>query len=401
MQKSSADPDIVIPGFKFVGIPAGIKKSGGKDLALIFSEVPAVTAALFTTNKIKAAPVQLSIERLAAAKRCQAIIINSGNANACTGISGLETARGIMAKTAQELDIPSRLVCISSTGKIGAPLPQEKINRALPTLVRNLSSTSLGQAASAILTTDTFAKISSKKIRIGQKRGIIAGIAKGAGMIRPDMATMLCFLTTDISINPKTLDSALREAVNRSFNRITIDNEMSTNDTVMMMANGNLGNIPLTKSSAAYNKFRRALNEITYDLASMIAEDGEGATKLIEVVVKGAKTESDAGKVASSIANSMLVKTAVYGCDPNWGRIMAAAGYSGAELDEQKIDIYINKFKLVSKGSGTGKDSAASKSLSDKKILITVDLNIGRESSKSLTCDLTEGYIKINAHYST
>ncbi|GBD95778.1 arginine biosynthesis bifunctional protein ArgJ [bacterium BMS3Abin06] len=401
MKKVSGNPEIIIPGFKFAGIPAGIKTSGERDLALIFSESPAVTAALFTTNKIKAAPVRLSMERLASHKKCRSIIINSGNANACTGKPGLKNAREMMIKTAEELGISTELVCVSSTGKIGVPLPMEKIKRALPALVRNLSPLSLNHAASAILTTDTATKISSRKVKIGRKTGIIAGIAKGSGMIRPGMATMLSFIVTDISINPKALDSALREAVNRSFNRITVDNEMSTNDTVMMMANGNLRNIPLTMRAAVYSRFKGALNDVTYDLARMIAEDGEGATKLIEIIVRGAKTESDAENVASSVANSMLVKTAVYGRDPNWGRIMAAAGYSGAAVDEQKIDIYINKIKLASKGMGTDKESAARKTLANKKILITIDLGIGKETSAVLTCDLTEEYVKINAHYGT
>ena len=401
MKEVSGNQEIIIPGFKFAGIPAGIKRSGERDLALIFSESPAVTAALFTTNKIKSAPVKLSMERLATHKKCQSIIINSGNANACTGKPGLNNAREMMTKTAEELGISPELVCVSSTGKIGAPLPMGKIKKALPALVKKLSPLSLNHAASAILTTDTVTKISSGKVKIGRKTGIIAGIAKGSGMIRPDMATMLSFIVTDISINRKALDSALREAVNRSFNRITVDNEMSTNDTVMMMANGNLGNIPVTKNSAIYNKFKGALNDVTYDLARMIAEDGEGATKLIEIIVRGAKSESDAEKVASSVANSMLVKTAIYGRDPNWGRIMAAAGYSGAAVDERKIDIYINKIKLASKGMGTNKESAARKTLANKKNLITIDLGTGKEIYRVLTCDLTEEYIKINAHYGT
>lgn len=401
MKEVSGNPEIIIPGFKFAGIPAGIKRSGERDLALIFSESPAVTAALFTTNKIKAAPVKLSIERLATHKKCQSIIINSGNANACTGSPGLKNAREMIIKTAEELGIAPELVCVSSTGKIGTPLPMGKIKKALPVLVKKLSPLSLNHAASAILTTDTVTKLSSKKVKIGRKTGIIAGIAKGSGMIRPGMATMLSFIVTDISINRTALYSALREAVNRSFNRITVDNEMSTNDTVMMMANGNLKNIPVTMSAAVYNKFKGALNDVTYDLAGMIAEDGEGATKLIEIIVRGAKTESDAGKVASSVANSMLVKTAIYGQDPNWGRIMAAAGYSGAAVDERKIDIYINKIKLASKGTGTSKESVARKTLANKKILITIDLGIGKKTTGVLTCDLTEEYIKINAHYGT
>ena len=400
MIKTSGKQTIIVRGFKFAGISAGIKKTGGKDLALIYSERPAVTAGLFTTNRIKAAPVKLAVEGIASQKG-QAIIINSGNANACTGRQGTADAKEMKTRTAKALGISPELVYVSSTGIIGKPLPVEKIRNALPGLIGALSPTSLTQAASAILTTDTFTKTVSKKIKIGSKTGIIAGIAKGAGMICPNMATMLCFLVTDISTNKKALDSALRKAVNKSFNRLAIDNDMSTNDTVMIMANGLLENSPITKNSPYYKKFENALSDVTYTLSEMIAEDGEGATKIIQIGVKGAGTESDAEKVAKAISNSMLVKTAIYGNDPNWGRIMAAIGYSGIEVNEQKIDIYFNKIKLVSKGVGTGKDKSVRNTLSNKKTIITVNLGTGNKSAGSLTCDLTEEYIKINAHYGT
>lgn len=400
MKRGSTVRNIVIPGFKFAGISAGIKKSGNRDLALIYSEVPAVTAGLFTTNRIKAAPVKLAIKNIASGK-AQAIIINSGNANACTGEKGMKDAREIITCTAGEIGIPPALVYSSSTGIIGRPFPTMTIKKALPGLVRQLSPLSLKHAASAIMTTDTFAKISVKQVEIAGKKGTIAGIAKGAGMICPNMATMLCFIVTDIAVHPKALDAALREATNRSFNLLSVDNDMSTNDTVMIMANGRLDNPLATKRSPCYANFKSALNEITYDLARMIAEDGEGATKLIEVIVTGARSESDAGRIALSVANSMLVKTAVYGRDPNWGRIMAAIGYSGIEVNENKIHISLNKVKLVSKGMGTNREKAARNALSNKNIIITIDLGTGKENARALTCDLTEGYIKINAHYGT
>ncbi len=392
--------NIVIPGFRFAGISAGIKKSGNRDLALIYSEDPAVTAGLFTTNRIKAAPVKLAIENIVS-RKAQAIIINSGNANACTGNKGIKAAREIITRTAHELGISPELVYASSTGIIGRPFPAETIKEALAGLIKKLSPLSLKHAASAIMTTDTYAKISFKRVEIGGKKGTIAGIAKGAGMICPNMATMLCFIVTDIAINPQALDAALREAVNRSFNMLSVDNDMSTNDTIMIMANGRLSNPRITKRSPHYSNFISALNEITYDLARMIAEDGEGATKLVEVFVKGARSKSDARKIALSVANSMLVKTAVYGRDPNWGRIMAAIGYSGIAANEKKIDISINKVKLVSKGMGTNREKAARNALLDKHIIITINLGCGKENARALTCDLTEGYIKINAHYGT
>lgn len=400
MTKTSGKQKITVRGFKFAGISAGIKKTGEKDLALIYSENSAVVAGLFTTNKIRAAPVKLAAEHIASQKG-QAIVINSGNANACTGRQGVNNAKEMKLITAKELGISPELVYVSSTGIIGMPLPIEKIKKALPVLVKALSPLSLKQAASAIMTTDTFEKIVSKKIKIGRKTGTIAGIAKGAGMICPNMATMLCYLVTDISIHKKALDSALRKAVHRSFNRLTIDNDMSTNDTVMVMSNGLLHNSLVTKNSPHYKTFENALSNVTHILSEMIAEDGEGATKVIEIVVKGARTESEGEKVARAISNSMLVKTAIYGNNPNWGRIMAAIGYSGAQVNEQKIDIYLNKIKLVSGGVGTGKDKSVRNILSNKKTTITINLGAGNKTAGSLTCDLTEEYIKINAHYGT
>jgi len=391
---------VIIPGFSFAGISAGIKKSGADDLALVFSENVAVTAGVFTTNKIKAAPVKIAINRIASQKG-QAIIINSGNANACTGAKGFNDAEEMTEKTAKALGISSELVYASSTGVIGRPLPIEKIRKALPELVKELSPSALEKVASAIMTTDTFAKISSQKINFKGKTGTIAGIAKGAGMICPNMATMLCFIFTDIAVTPRALDSALRAAVENSFNRITIDNDMSTNDMALIMSNGSLKNTALTKSSFLYQKFANALSDVTYDLARMIVEDGEGATKLIEIIVKGARTEADAVKAAASVANSMLVKTAIYGRDPNWGRIIAAVGYSGVDIREKNIDIYLNKVKLVNKGVGTKKEEIARNVLANKNIAVTIDLGAGKKRATVLTCDLTEKYIAINAHYTT
>ncbi len=396
---SSHNKTVIIPGFKFSGVSAGIKKTKKKDIALIFSETRAVIAGVFTTNKIKAAPVKFDIKRIRSRGKSQAIIINSGNANACTGLQGLKDAKEMAEITAKQLGIPSELVYVASTGHIGRPLPMQKIKKTIPKAVKKLSPRAIKEAASAIITTDTFPKIFSRMINIDGKKGTIAGIAKGAGMICPNMATMLSFIVTDIAVESGALNSALREAVKKSFNRLTIDNDMSTNDTVLIMANSRLKNTPIKKRSPVYRIFENALSETAYNLSKMIALDGEGATKLIEVVVKGAKTESDAEKAAKSIANSFLVKTAVYGKSPNWGRIMAAIGYSGIEINEQKINISFNNLKLVNKGIGV---KQASKNLFLKKeITITADLGLGKKEAKVLTCDLTEKYIKINASYST
>ncbi len=396
---SSRNKTVIIPGFKFSGVSAGIKKTKKKDIALIFSETRAVIAGVFTTNKIKAAPVKFDIKRIRSRGKSQAIIINSGNANACTGLQGLKDAKEMAEITAKQLGIPSELVYVASTGYIGRPLPMQKIKKTIPKAVKKLSPRAIKEAASAIITTDTFPKIFSRMINIDGKKGTIAGIAKGAGMICPNMATMLSFIVTDIAVESGALNSALREAVKKSFNRLTIDNDMSTNDTVLIMANSRLKNTPIKKRSPVYRIFENALSETAYNLSKMIALDGEGATKLIEVVVKGAKTESDAEKAAKSIANSFLVKTAVYGKSPNWGRIMAAIGYSGIEINEQKIKISLNNLKLVNKGIGV---KQASKNLFLKKeITITVDLGLGKKEAKVLKCDLKDKYIKINARYST
>jgi len=391
---------IIIPGFKFSGLSAGIKRTNKKDLALIFSETVANVAALFTTGKIKAAPVRVNLSKISS-KMGQAIIINSGNANACTGTQGLRDAKEMTKMVAKELGISSALVYVASTGIIGHPLPIEKIKISIPLLVEKLSYHSINDVADAIMTTDTFPKISSKKIDINGKMGRIVGIAKGAGMICPNMATMLCFILTDISVKPSALDRALRHAVDKSFNRLTIDNGMSTNDTVLIMANGMLKNSPIGENSPLYYyRFESALSEVTYNLSRMIAMDGEGATKLIEVIVRGAKTESDALKVARAIAGSLLVKTAIYGKTLNWGRVMAAIGSSGVEVKEQKINIYFNNFKLVSKGVGINKEKAPLDLFSKKEVTVMVDLGLGKKEATVLTSDLTEEYIKINARYS-
>lgn len=401
MKKPSAVKKILVPGFVFSGISVGIKKKTKKpDLGIIFSKKPAAVAGVFTTNKVKAAPVTLDIKRIRSGKG-QAIIINSGNANACTGDTGIKDASEMTRLTAKELGIKNDLVYVSSTGIIGIPLPMAKIRKAIPEAVKALSPLSLDKVSSAIMTTDTFPKVVSKKIRIGGRVGTIAGMAKGSGMISPNMATMLSYIVTDIDITPTALNYALKAAVKQSFNRLVVDNDMSTNDTVMLMANGVLGNIPITQRSSDYKIFEKALIELSLKLTRMIAIDGEGATKLIEVKVKGAKTEDDAEKIARAIASSMLVKTAIYGQDPNWGRIISAIGYAGADIDEKKIEIHINRCKIVSNGIRNSKVKISKDLFAGKEITITVELGLGKRYASILTCDLTEKYIKINAEYST
>jgi glutamate N-acetyltransferase / amino-acid N-acetyltransferase len=391
---------MVPKGFLFSAVEAAIKKPGRKDLALIYSETESNMAGAFTTNMVKAAPVCVDISKIQSGKG-QAIIINSGNANACTGKKGMRDAMEMTRLVAQGLKLKTSRVYISSTGVIGSPLPMERIRTRMHDLRAGLGKFSIHDVAHAIMTTDTFPKVISRTVEMNGKTGTITGICKGAGMICPHMATMLCFLMTDIAVNQRTLDKTLRDAVKRSFNRITVDGDMSTNDTVLIMANGMLGNPEITGKSKSYRVFHDVLSDVTYELSKLIARDGEGATKFIEIEVKGARSETDAEKAAFSVANSNLVKTALYGNDANWGRIMAALGYSGIGFAEEKTDIYIGKVNVVRRGLSNGKDEEANKVLKAKDIRIIIDLHLGRSSARVLTCDLTEEYIRVNATYRT
>jgi glutamate N-acetyltransferase/amino-acid N-acetyltransferase len=394
-------PKSKIPkGFLFSVAEAAIKKPGRKDIALIISEVEANMAGAFTTNTVKAAPVKLCMKKIMS-DRGRVIIVNSGNANACTGKQGTKDAKDIISLVSKQLGVKSSRIYPCSTGVIGTPMPMVRVLPAIPALIQNVGRSSFEDVAKAIMTTDTFPKMVTKKIRIGNTIGTISGICKGAGMIAPNMATMLCFILTDIAVEQKTLNKTLKSSVNKSFNRITIDGDMSTNDTVLMMANGVLGNKPLTERSESFQKFQKALDDLAYELARLVVKDGEGATKLIEVHIKGARNEQDATKAALSIANSSLVKTAIYGNDANWGRIMCALGYSDVAFREEKTDIFFNNIKVVKGGLANNKDKEATETLKTKTIKITADLHAGSSSSKVLTCDLTEEYIRINAEYRT
>lgn len=387
-------------GFLFSAVEAAIKKPGRKDLALIFSEREAVISGMFTKNSIKAAPVKLDMKLIKSGKG-QAIIVNSGNANACTGKQGMNDAVEMAEMTAKTLGVKTDRVYVCSTGVIGTPMPMERIRSKIAELADNLGRRTIDDVAVAIMTTDTFPKAISKLINIDGKTITISGICKGAGMICPNMATMLCFIVTDANIDKPALDRALKGAVQKSFNRITIDGDMSTNDTVLIMANGMAGNNSIKKNSKELNVFANALSDITYELSKMIVKDGEGATKLVEIEVKNAKNERDAEKGALAIANSMLVKTAIYGNDANWGRIMAALGYSDIAIKEERTDIFLNGLKIVNNGMGTGRDKEANEKLKNKEIKIVVDLHLGKGNANVLTCDLTEDYIRINAEYRT
>lgn len=387
-------------GYLFAVTEAAIKKPGRKDLALIYSEAPATIAGTFTTNLVKAAPVRICMKKIKGGEG-QAVLVNSGNANACTGRQGEKDAVEMVAAVSKGLGIRPKLTYPCSTGVIGMPMPMERIRPTISALVDNLGNSSFDDVAKAIMTTDTFSKLLSVKVGIGGRKGTISGICKGAGMIAPNMATMLCFIITDVAVEKKALGMALKNAVGKSFNRITIDGDMSTNDTALIMANGVLGNKPLTIKSPDFRSFTAALDKLAYGLSKLIVKDGEGATKLVEIIVKNAATEVDAEKAALAVANSSLVKTAIYGNDANWGRIMAAAGYSKARFNPEKTDVYFNKVKVVNKGVANNKDREATAEMKKKELRITVDFHSGKASAKVLTCDMTEDYIRINAEYRT
>ena len=392
--------DFFIPGFMFSGISAGIKEGKERDLALFYSVTPATVAGVFTTNRVKAAPVL--IDRLRIKKgRCQAIIANSGIANACTGKRGMRDGRAMADATAQALQIPRELALVSSTGVIGKPLPINKILSRIPNLVDNLSSHGLLDAVEAIMTTDRFPKVKMEKCSIGNREIRICGVAKGAGMIMPHMATMLCFVMTNAAIERASLQKALSEAQELTFNRITVDGDTSTNDTVLVLANGLAKNRLISLKSPDYPRFKDLLTAVLHELAKMIIRDGEGATKLIEVRVEGARSEVHAKKVALTVANSNLVKTAFFGGDANWGRIAAAIGRSGVPINPNTFDILLNHVPVALGGLETdgALQEKAGQVLQGDTVEVTIRLHQGNAQTSIYTCDFSTDYVKINAHY--
>lgn len=391
-------------GFRAAAVAAGIKKAAGAlDLALIVSDAAETTAAgLFTTNLAAAAPVILCRQHLAAGRgRARAIIVNSGNANACTGRAGAHTAKATARAVAKLFRLSAHQVLVASTGVIGVPLKLDLILRNLPSLKENLSAENAASVARAIMTTDTIPKSLVLRTRMAGKTVHLAGIAKGSGMIHPRMATMLSFISTDAAIPPGDLQVMLRAAVNGSFNSVTVDGDTSTNDTVVALASG-LSGVSARRHSTQGKHFLAGLTQLCQALARMIAKDGEGAGKLVTVEVRGARRSSDAERIARAIANSPLVKTAIAGSDPNWGRIICAAGYSGASFDPTRVDIRINDFLLCRKGLDSGFDEAAAKrELDAKELTLRLDLHQGKAAARMWTCDLTHGYIDINASYRT
>lgn len=387
-------------GFKASAVASGLKENGALDLALIFSEKEATAAGVFTTNRVKAAPVIVSSKHIQGSK-ARAIIVNAGCANACTGEAGLDAARRTADLVAKELEVPSDEVLLASTGVIGQLPDINLISEAIPGLAKSLSPDGISLAAQSIMTTDSFPKVSRFEGRAGNQTYRILGITKGAGMIMPNMATMLCFILSDIRIDANDLKGSLLSSVKSSFNRITVDGDTSTNDTVFILANGLAGNVEL--SEADHRGFTEGLQGVMSDLAGMIVRDGEGATKVIQIKIKGAHSPLDALNSARTIANSSLVKTAFYGQDPNWGRIMAALGRAEIMMEEESVDIWVDDIQIVSKGLGKGVEAErrAAERMKQREFALTIDLHQGSFADQILTCDLTHDYIAINANYRT
>jgi len=397
---------IVAPkGFKAGSIHCGLKRSNKKhDIGIIVSERPCKAAALFTTNQIVAAPIMYS-KKILKNGTAQAIVINSGNANACTGKKGYKDAETMAKLTARHLNVEPDEVIVASTGVIGQPLPMEKIQSGIEETALNLGSkhTNTINIANAIMTTDTWPKHLAVKTPIADKEVTIGAISKGSGMISPDMATMICLITTDAVISLSTLRHCIRKATESSFNQITVDGHMSTSDMVAILANGMAHNRNITTANVRdLTLFQKALDHVTLHMAKEIIKDGEGATKFIQVEINEAKTDSDAKKIARKIAESPLVKTAINGEDPNWGRIVSAAGYAGVTLDESRTKLFINKIMIFKNGLPvTPTPEKLHKEMQKDEIRIQLRLGIGNKSATLWTCDLSKEYIRINAEYHT
>ncbi len=395
-------------GFKASGLYCGIKKSKRKDLALIVSERLCDAAGTFTTNQVQASCVVVNKDHLRDGK-AQAIIANSGNANCMTGESGFENTRSMALAISRILGLRKKNVLVASTGVIGKPLPIKKILTAVPQLVNDLDRKGSEAAAQAILTTDRMPKEIAMEFLVGRRKVRVGAIAKGAGMIHPEMelhapkhATMLCFVTTDAMLTPSALRDALDRAVQKTFNTITIDGDMSTNDMVVVLANGMAQNKKIVEKTKDFRQFTHVLETMFLSLAKQMIRDAEGATKFVEVFVKNAASREDARRVSKSVARSSLVKCALFGEDPNWGRIAAAAGYSGAHVDPWKMTLHLGKEPVLRNGGRVKQNAnALNRVFAQKNIKITVDLGLGKSSATAYTCDLSTNYVRINSAYRT
>ena len=388
-------------GFTAQGVKAGIKKSGNLDVAVIYSEKDAAVAGVFTKNQVAAAPVRVS-KIIVGTKTARAIVANAGCANACTGEQGLRDAEQMCKIAADELKIRDDDIIVASTGVIGVTLPMDKMEAGIKAAIKGLSKDGSVNAGNAIITTDTYSKSCATEIEIGGKEVRFGVIAKGSGMIQPDMATMLCFITTDAAIDQKLLQEALSEITEVTFNMISVDGDMSTNDMVVVMANGEAGNNKITEKNDDYKKFYETLKLICTELSKRIAADGEGATKFLTIHVSGADTFADAKQVAMSVAKSPLVKTAFFGEDPNWGRVICAVGYSGIKMSPEKTIVKFGNIPVYAHSIGAEYDAEALKKvMAEHDILIDIELGLGDEEATVWSCDFSYEYVKINGEYHT
>ena len=389
---------ITCKGFQAAGIHSGLKNNSDRDLGLIYSEAPASVAGVFTQNRIKSAPVLISQERIQAGKS-NAIIVNSGNANCCNGEHGHQSALDMAGAAASKLGLADKDVLVASTGVIGEVFPIEKVKNAVPNLIEALKPDGFGDFATAIMTTDTVPKLVHRQGRIQGQTYNLVGMAKGSGMIAPNMATMLCFICTDISMPQDLLQKLLVTGVNKTLNRICIDGDTSTNDTTLLLANGQ-SKVVIDRLDQA-GEFQLLLEQVLKSLAKSLVKDGEGVTKCVDIVVKGAMSDQDAHTIANTISTSPLVKTALFGEDANWGRLIAAAGRTGIPIEPDSIDIYFNQVQMTRNSLGCGKEAEklATRVLKEPEFSIVMDFNMGEGSASVLTCDFTLDYIKINADY--
>lgn len=395
--------DLTVQGFLASAVKARIRGKDRLDLGMIYSETPANAAGVFTTNIVRAAPVLLDIEHLKDGK-AQAILVNSGIANACTGVDGMKMAKATASLAAKSLDIQEELVQVSSTGVIGEPLDLSCFENNIDSLVAGLTSSGVMDVAKAMMTTDTVPKTAVRKVSLGENQVTIVGLAKGAGMIMPNMATMLSFIMTDADVPVPILQAMLKKSVDQSFNAITVDGDTSTNDTVLILANGKAGNLPINEENPQdMDTFQDALDDLCKDLALQIVRDGEGATKLVTIRVEGAENDEEAQLAARTIANSNLVKTAFFGEDANWGRIIGALGRSGASFDPDMVDINFDGVVMVRDGLGQGSDAEAQATevLKQKEFSVNINLKAGNSKCEYYTCDFSLDYVKINADYRT
>lgn len=393
-------------GFQAASTAAEIKYKGRTDMAMVFSEVPCVAAGTFTTNVVKAAPVRWDQDVVYNHQGARAVICNSGIANACTGEEGFSYCRATAEAAAKALGIPEDSVLVASTGVIGMQIPIDRIANGVTAMAPNLKGTREAglEAAKAIMTTDTEKKEAAVEIEIGGKTVTVGGMCKGSGMIHPNMCTMLGFITSDVDISKELLQEALSEDIKDTYNMVSVDGDTSTNDTVLLLANGQAGNPKITEKNADYEEFKKALNYVNTTLAKKIAGDGEGATALFEVKVIGAATKAEAVTLSKSVVTSSLTKAAIYGHDANWGRILCALGYSGVQFDPEKVDLYFEskagKIKIIENGVSTGySEEEATKILSEDAVTAIADMKMGDAAATAWGCDLTYDYIKINADY--